>query len=543
MNRAVAVIGIAFLLARVASAQVHIRESVTITPIGYQLSGNSPCLIAPKSGSLLMNPWEILYINHQMSDSASLKVIVNDSVVYIFRISPDVESTSWFQMDGGTFYEYACAIDSSLTIRVNRGDSIGCVYHDNYDATVDPNLLNSYLDLQGGWVALGSVELWYDWWWNAFLSYEVCDVDLYWVQKLDHFDMTVSPDTIAHSDTGSTLIYVQAKDSLNQNMDYFEDVLVSSSPTGYGDLGYTQPADAMETGIAGTKLQVPSRLPGEMVRGKVGKNKNTAVSSMRSVGKDVATNDGPLQLGYWYANNGYLYYAPDGIVPPTNTTVTFTISAVDQPSATGRGSVVIRVRVQKFYQFDTTWAGNDYDDYVEQKKDGSGDSTDAQGNKVYYSIGSKGCALTCMAMVAKAGGADTDPGRLERFMEDNNGFDGNRVKWDAINNLSGYTRYELPKLSGDDGLQYDDDGKTIDLENSTPIDLSRMDTYLSNGALIIAQVCNPSITNPNSGSQHWVLITDKSEDAYEILDPGYAGRSDIEAYNSNVYKFVVYQKK
>ncbi len=59
----------------------------------------------------------------------------------------------------------------------------------------------------------------------------------------DHFEVTVSPDTIAHSDTGSTTIYVQAKDAANEDIDYEGAIMISASPAGYGDLGNTEPPE------------------------------------------------------------------------------------------------------------------------------------------------------------------------------------------------------------------------------------------------------------------------------------------------------------
>jgi hypothetical protein len=140
-----------------------------------------------------------------------------------------------------------------------------------------------------------------------------------------------------------------------------------------------------------------------------------------------------------------------------------------------------------------------------------------------------------MAMIAHAGGADTDPGKLADYMRGHNGFDGARVKWRAIDGLN--YGYRSDGNNGD-GLQYNDDG-SVDLDDSTPVDVTDMDDYLSDGALIIAQVYNPS-THGN----HWVLVTGKDGSEYSIIDPGcYVGRTTLSnGYGNNIYRFIVYEK-
>jgi hypothetical protein len=70
--------------------------------------------------------------------------------------------------------------------------------------------------------------------------------------------------------------------------------------------------------------------------------------------------------------------------------------------------------------------------------------------------------------------------------------------------------------------------------------LSAMDPYLSKGALIAAEVYNPT-----SGNAHWVLVTEKSTDGYKILDPScYQDRKTLaDGYANRVYKYMVYERK
>ncbi len=236
-----------------------------------------------------------------------------------------------------------------------------------------------------------------------------------------------------------------------------------------------------------------------------------------------------IVANYWTAYFGETYYVADGDVPDTNTTITFTVSAVNKPSATGTGSVVI---VGQFCQNRGWWAQKKYDNYVKER--------DKNGNPVYYTISSKGCALTTMAIAAKAGGASIDPGLLEQYMEDNNGFDGVGVKWDVICNLSGFTKFRPPIKVGK-GLQYkrQNGNLIVDEDNSIPMDLSRVDQFLADRALVVAQVYNPS-----TGHNHWVFVREKQGDVYKILDPGcYAGRTDLSAYYNCVFEIVVYRRK
>ncbi|MBM4169756.1 MAG: hypothetical protein FJ215_11485, partial [Ignavibacteria bacterium] len=206
----------------------------------------------------------------------------------------------------------------------------------------------------------------------------------------------------------------------------------------------------------------------------------------------------------------------------------------------GVGRVWLRARIEKFSQLDSAWANIRYDNYVRKTKDGRRDSTDAEGNLVYHTIASKGCALTAMAIVAKAGGADITPRTLSDFMNDKKtyGFNGTNVRWDIINRYRGNKRYKYHSDSGA-GLLYKSDRKTIDVDKSTPLVASSISEYLSNGYLVIAQVYNPSTSNG-----HWVVVYGQNDGEYVIVDPGcYSDRKDLSgAYRNRIYRFIVYRK-
>ncbi len=193
------------------------------------------------------------------------------------------------------------------------------------------------------------------------------------------------------------------------------------------------------------------------------------------------------------------------------------------------------VYIKKFLQGDPLWGSIQYDMYIK--------TTDKKGNKIYWTLAAKGCSLTCMAMIAYAGGANIDPGKLAEYMNNPNHYWFSKkhgVVWGAINNFSGNSKFLVDTKSGiiGKGLIFDDNGK-IDWGKTTQIDITKMDAELSNGSLIIAQVYNPS-----SGGNHWVLVTEKQNGIYKIIDPGgYRERESLNAYNNVIYKFVVYKKK
>lgn len=304
--------------------------------------------------------------------------------------------------------------------------------------------------------------------------------------QFDHFKVSIVPDTIAYSETAQ--ICVRACDA-NDNIVplcaiTFIDFSLDENGELYGNL----------IGPSGAKGKSLTDIP-------------------------------------WYlAATGLVRYVADGGEPNGPKTVGVIVN--NNYGVTGSGSVVVRKKekIEPFCQDDSRWAETKYDNYVK--------NTDAQGNKTYYTVGSKGCALTCMAMIAKSGGADIDPGKLAEYMNDNNGFDEERVKWNAINAFSGDNGFMFDSYSGE-GLKYKEDKKTVDLDNSKTISLSLMEQSLSDGALIIAQVYNPTTKN-----NHWVLVTDKKGSDYSILDPGcYSGRTTLSnGYGNNVYKFISYKR-
>src|SRR5208283_732317 len=100
----------------------------------------------------------------------------------------------------------------------------------------------------------------------------------------------------------------------------------------------------------------------------------------------------------------------------------------------------------------------------------------------HSTIGGKtgvGCSLSCLAMVARAGGANIDPGSLANYMNDpaHYGYHGVAVKWAAIDTFAGEHGYRFDTLVGE-GLRLDSTKKSVDLPNSIALSNSVMDQYL-----------------------------------------------------------------
>jgi len=311
---------------------------------------------------------------------------------------------------------------------------------------------------------------------------------------LEHFLVTVEPDTIVHGDTAT--VHVQPQDNANENIELDGETLLNALLDAAG--------------------QTYGKLIGAAVPGPL------------------------LEMSYEEVKAGKLRYVADGEDPTGLPAQQVKISVVlsDDETREGIGTVAVKASIERFCQGDSGWAGTKYDNYV--KKDRNGNIIkDEDGNPVYYGVGNKGCALTCMAMVAKAGGVDTDPGKLAAYMNDSEhyGFTpAHGVIWNAIDSLNG--RFAYDGFSGD-GLKYKSDKITVDLQNSKTVSTAKMDPFLNAGSLIIAQVYNKTTNNG-----HWVVVAGKTGSEYSILDPGcYSGRTTLKnGYGNYIYRFIVYSK-
>jgi hypothetical protein len=317
------------------------------------------------------------------------------------------------------------------------------------------------------------------------------DIEVAKVQ-LDHFLIVVSPDSVAFAETAT--VKVQGKDKNEKDFEPPPETkvnMVLASDEKYGFLAYD---------------------------GEIGKEIRAIPYSNARDGKVMfsATGENPIGLD------------PQSVIVGATKT--------GEERIAGSGRVVVRPTVEKLCQGDSRWASVRYDDYV-KKKDGR--VVYENGHVVYETVASKGCALTGLAMVARAGGVNVDPGVLAEYLRNNNGFSGVKVNWTAIDNLPTKSKYGNPRTIGN-GLQFSEDGTKVLLDESVPLDLSKMDKFMQEGSLVLAQVYNPDTKN-----NHWVLLSGKRGSDYTIVDPDcYSGRTTLSgAYQNNVYKFVVFRKK
>jgi hypothetical protein len=182
----------------------------------------------------------------------------------------------------------------------------------------------------------------------------------------------------------------------------------------------------------------------------------------------------------------------------------------------------------RYSQGDSLWADSTYDDDIVKKENGQ-DSTDVNGDTLYYTIRNRGCALSEIAWILSAYGYTINPGQLNEWMNsksyDDGGYstDGD-VNWDAISDLSrGKFTATVTDNKHFGNLNY-------------AHDVSDLDNYLDNGDFVMAQV-------DNEGDKHWVVVEPKTSGEYPIVDAGYKDRATMEVYNNNVWKYVVVSRK
>jgi len=137
-------------------------------------------------------------------------------------------------------------------------------------------------------------------------------------------------------------------------------------------------------------------------------------------------------------------------------------------------------------------------------------------------IGAVGCAMTSVTNALKSridkitvGGAEVDvnPGNVNKYLKENNGYVGNLIKWAAIA-PAGLTVHMTYKKSVD-GPQF-----------------AELKGYV--------EACNAVILNVHNGG-HWVLATGAAEgDTFTVKDPGF----DTTSYGiADVKRAVIYEFK
>jgi len=124
-------------------------------------------------------------------------------------------------------------------------------------------------------------------------------------------------------------------------------------------------------------------------------------------------------------------------------------------------------------------------------------------------ISALGCALTNLSMGLNFAGVANDPGSLNAFMIANGGFNGTSVDWDAAaRSRSGYTlKFNFVRTTSTSALQ----------------------SLLASSQHPVVVAVN---LNANGIPGHFVLATGVRSGQILIADPGYVGRTTLDAYNN-----------
>jgi hypothetical protein len=289
--------------------------------------------------------------------------------------------------------------------------------------------------------------------------------------SLHHFDVVVNPDTVYHSETAT--VKVQAKTS-----------------------------DGKEVEISG----------GSVITIALGEN---GLRFGRLLGP--GGNGLSLVTTYSHAKIGNVQYVADAENPLGWDPQPIQI-IVGGLGKNGKGEFAVGAGLEfaLFSQGDKRWRDSLYDNSMAE----------------FHTLG---CALTCMAMVLMATGVNTDPGTLNYWMKENDGFDGLGVRWWSID---GYPGNERVSYYEQDGQGIGRDKKSGKLIIPEAVKLSDLDQYLNKGYPAVVNVLNPT-----TGNGHWVLVSGKRNGEYRIFDPGgYANRITLGGdYSNTVYKYVVYK--
>ncbi|MCS7024397.1 MAG: peptidoglycan-binding protein [Bryobacteraceae bacterium] len=117
-----------------------------------------------------------------------------------------------------------------------------------------------------------------------------------------------------------------------------------------------------------------------------------------------------------------------------------------------------------------------------------------------------GCAISSIAMVLKFYGRDMDPGKLDAYLDANQGYVGNCVVWDKA--------FKAGEKAGSPKLKVTQSNYTNQQHFSEVLD-----TRLAKNWPTVAQV-DYGTDNDTSGD-HFVVVVGRSQDGYYIInDPG-----------------------
>jgi hypothetical protein len=163
-------------------------------------------------------------------------------------------------------------------------------------------------------------------------------------------------------------------------------------------------------------------------------------------------------------------------------------------------------------------------------------SRQALGSDPVDTIGSSGCALTAVTMVARAYGYGTDPMQLNQWLTAHGGYiENDLLLWrQATAVTQGSVRWQWLHVPGMVSQLRTDDQ---DIEDLPPPSL--VEAQLDAGRLVVAEV-------RLYGGMHFVVITGHRGDLLDINDPWFGDRTTLQArygtYRQAVHSAQVYYR-
>lgn len=168
--------------------------------------------------------------------------------------------------------------------------------------------------------------------------------------------------------------------------------------------------------------------------------------------------------------------------------------------------------VYPWSQYQAPWGGLPYDTYF----------ITPGGPGAMYTIGDKGCALTAYAMIFRSMGLTLDIGNgpeavtpqvLNTWLNQNNGY---------------YTTEPQTGLIKPNTIAYICPTITVQITS----DPTNLDAALSN--------CKPTLirVKPSGGPRHYVLVTKKIGNTYELIDPINGKIRTLANYNNQFFEIV-----
>jgi hypothetical protein len=163
-------------------------------------------------------------------------------------------------------------------------------------------------------------------------------------------------------------------------------------------------------------------------------------------------------------------------------------------------------------------------------------SRQALGSDRVDTIGSSGCALTAVTMVASAYGYSTNPAQLNQWLTAHGGYiENDLLLWrQATAVTQGSIRWQWLHVPGMVSQLRTDDQ---DIEDLPP--LSLVEAQLDAGRLVVAEV-------RLYGGMHFVVITGHRGDILYINDPWFGDRTTLQArygsYRQAVHSAQVYYR-